>query len=169
MTTIETSHDMSETGDGLAALREGRLGDALGMGPKEIQAGLALAANLLERGSVEDALRLYAGLVLCRPTDLELQAGLANCALKAEQYHLAIQASAVLIATDPRDPRGYLFSGTACLASGELEEAREDLSSAVEIARKAGHGAIEQEAERLLAVATQVAAPQPSARAAVGA
>lgn len=167
MTTIGTSQGALEDVDAsLAALRDGRLGEALGVGPKELQAGLALAASHLERGSVEEALRLYAALVLCHPSDPELQAGLANCALKAEQYHLAIQASAALIATSPLDPRGYLFSGTACLATGDLREAQEDLSSAAEMARRSGQNAIAHEADRLLGIAAEIATP---ARAAAGA
>jgi tetratricopeptide (TPR) repeat protein len=96
--------------------------------------GLDLAHTQLQRGAIQEAFRTYAALVICEPMHGESQIGLSNCACRVGEYELALQASAA-IAIMPEDPRGYCLSGKACLALGQIDDARDDLSRALELAR----------------------------------
>jgi len=89
-------------------------------------------------------------LVLCEPTNIDFQVGLANCALLLNQHHLALQAASAIVALAPSDARGYFLSGRACLALGHYAEAAEDLRDAVEFGRNARDPVIAEEASQLL-------------------
>lgn len=132
------------------ALLNGMIGTALGLQPNDLRLGLDIAKSQLERGRPAEALKSYAMLVLCEPTNVDFQVGLANCALRIEEYHLALQAASAVVALRPRDPRGYLLSGRACIGLSAPAEAREDLTDAVTFAKAAGDDALAAEAERLL-------------------
>lgn len=138
------------SGTETAALLNGHLRDALGLRSADLAIGLEVARNLLQRGANAEALRVYAGLILCEPANAAFQTGLANCALAAEEYHLALQAASAVVALTPRDPRGYLISGRACLGLGALAEAGEDLREAVARGREARDAVAVEEACRLL-------------------
>lgn len=144
------AHSPPGSGPETAALLNGHIRDALGLASEDLAIGLEVARNLLQRGATAEALRVYAGLILCEPTNPTFQAGLANCALVAEEYHLALQAASAVIALAPRDPRGYLISGRACLGLGAFGEAGEDLRDAVTLGREARDAVAVEEARRLL-------------------
>jgi|GEM_PF-1763524 len=131
-------------------LFNGEIRDALGLSSDDLSVGLEVAGNLVRRGSTGEALRVYAGLILCEPANADFQTGLANCALMAEEYHLALQAASAVIALAPRDPRGYLISGQACLGLGAQAEAAEDLQDAVRLGSEAGDAVVVDLARRLL-------------------
>ena len=105
---------------------QGAIRKALGLEPAELRLGLELARTQLQRGAVQEAFQTYVTLVLCDPSDTELQVGLANCALHIQEYNLALQAASVVVAFAPADPRGYYFSGRACFALGRRDEAKKD-------------------------------------------
>lgn len=128
----------------------GGLRKELGLESIDLMAGLDIARNHLKRGATPEAMRIYATLVLCEPANIEFQAGLANCALVMGEYHLALQAASALIALAPTDPRGFFFSGRACMGLGHYPEAVEDLGDAVQLGRKAMNAAIVNEANGLL-------------------
>jgi tetratricopeptide (TPR) repeat protein len=111
----------------------------LGLETIDLRLGLDYARTLLQRGAFGEAFRAYAALVLCDPTDSELQIGLSNCAWQVGEFELALQAASAAIAIEPTDPRGYCLSGKACLALGQLDEARVDLLMALELARPLEH------------------------------
>lgn len=144
------AHSQPASGSEAAALLDGQIRDALGLKSEDLSIGLEVARNLLQRGATADALRVYAGLILCEPTNPVFQTGLANCALAAEEFHLALQAASAVIALAPQDPRGYLVSGRACIGLGALAEASEDLRDAVALGRAARNAAVVEEAGRLL-------------------
>ncbi len=131
-------------------LLAGAIGKDLGLTSEDLQLGLALARQRLMRGAKPEALRLYVALVLCEPMNAEFQSGLANCALELGDYHLALQAASVVIALEPSNCRGYFFSGRACLALGYRDEAKEDLSDAVEFGRAAKDSLVVTQGEKLL-------------------
>lgn len=138
----------------------GEIRDTLGLSSDDLSVGLEVAGNLVRRGATGEALRVYAGLILCEPTNAAFQTGLANCALMAEEYHLALQAASAVISLAPRDPRGYLISGQACLGLGAQAEAAEDLQDAVRLGSEEGDAVVVDLARRLLdSVAASTAAP----------
>ncbi|WP_294641429.1 hypothetical protein [uncultured Aureimonas sp.] len=164
MTTqgLEPARSADETA-ALEAVTAGALGRDLGLTPAHLDVALRIADGLRRRGAHAEALRMCATIVLCEPRRFEFQAALAACALEADQPYVAIQAAAAMIAEAPRDPRGYLLSGRACLRAGEWAEAIEDLSNAADRANEAGRAAEESEARNLLAglrQASQQSAPR---------
>ncbi len=128
----------------------GQIRDELNLKSADLTIGLEVAKNLLKRGAATEALRIYAGLILCEPANIEFQVGLANCALLVDEPHLALQAASAVIALAPRDPRGYLLSGRACIGLGALAEAAEDLNDALTFGREARDARVVEEAQRHL-------------------
>jgi Flp pilus assembly protein TadD len=132
----------------LAALLRGELRNKLGLNAEQLRIGLSVARNQLTRGAPLEALRIYVALVLCEPTNVDFQIGLANCAGLIGEHHLALQAASVVIALAPRDARGYLLSGRSCMMIGAFGEAKEDLEDA--LARAGSDAAVAGEARLLL-------------------
>lgn len=133
-------------------IAQGGIRKALGLQPLDLRLGLDLARSQLLRGAFGEAFRTYVALVLCDPSDPELQVGLANCALHVKENDLALHAASVVIALAPSDPRGYFLSGRACFALGYFPEAREDLTKSLELAQNSGNAPILAESKKLLAV-----------------
>ena len=131
-------------------IASGAIRKGLGLETIDLRFGLDLARGQLQRGALVEAFRTYVALVLCDPSDPELQIGLANCALHIQENELALQAASVVIALPPSKPRGYYLSGRACFALGHLAEAQEDLTDAVALARKAKDSLLFAEADQLL-------------------
>src|SRR5262245_3433353 len=146
------SHDVAE-------FIGGSIRKELGLETIDLMAGLEVAKNHLKRGAIPEAMRIYASLVLCEPANVDFQVGLANCALMAEENHLALQAASAVVALAPSDPRGYFLSGRACLGLGSFAEAAEDLGDAVEFGRKARNATIVNEANVLLQKVAALRAP----------
>lgn len=132
------------------ALCSGKVRDSLGLKSEDLQLGLTLARNQLERGAKREAMRIYTALVLCEPMNPEFQLGLANCAAAMGNHHLTLQAASAVIALDPNHARGFYLSGRACLALGLKSEAQEDFREAIELGRAAKDAKIVAEAKRLL-------------------
>lgn len=120
-------------------LINGALAKELGIGDPERNLALAMANAKLTAGKAEKALPDYAMLVLCRPFDVDLQCGLANCALQLREYDVALQAASSIIALAPHDCRGYYFSSAACLGLGHITEAKEDIADALRLADSTPH------------------------------
>jgi len=133
-----------------SAFLNGAIRKELGLESIDLRAGLDIAKSHLKRGAHLEALRTYVALVLCEPTNIDFQVGLANCALLLNQHHLALQAASAIVALAPSDARGYFLSGRACLALGHYAEAAEDLRDAVEFGRNARDPVIAEEASQLL-------------------
>jgi Flp pilus assembly protein TadD len=131
-------------------IAQGAIRKALGLEPSDLRLGLDVARNQLQRGDAREAFRMYAALVVCDPSDSELQVGLANCALYMGENALALQAASAIVTLAPSDPRGYFFSGRACLALGYVMEAKEDLTQALEFATRAKNKLIADEAKKYL-------------------
>lgn len=144
--------ELPDTGDlkEAAALLGSHLLASLDLAEGDFDAGLMLAANAMRNGHLAEALRLYATMAICQPMNYEIQLGLANCAVEAQQHYVAMQAAAVLIALYPQDPRGYIISGKACLHAGLHVEAREDFRQTIAVAEASGAGDLSAEALRLL-------------------
>lgn len=157
METMTAQTDSAQAGSAVDAfgrlLVEAEIGKNLGLAADDLAVGLDIAKSLLERGQPVRAMRIYCALVLCFPTVADYQIGLANCALQLEEHYMALQAASAVIALEPRNPRGYFLSGRACLAAGELAEAREDLADALRLAKESGDTLVATEAERLLKTA----------------
>ncbi len=151
MTLADTPASL-EPGAAAEALLSGALRERLGLSADDIGLGLAVASHTLGR-QPREALKLYAALILCDPINVACQMGLAHCALLAEEPHLALQAASVVIALAPDDPRGHLLSARACIALGNVRDAREDLASASDVAHRVGDAAALAEADRLGAIA----------------
>lgn len=154
METMTAQTDAAQNGSAVDAfgrlLVEAEIGKNLGLAADDLAVGLDIAKSLLERGQPMRAMRIYGALVLCFPTIADYQIGLANCALQLEENYMALQAASAVIALEPRNPRGYFLSGRACLAAGEIAEAREDLGDALRLAKESGDTLVATEAERLL-------------------
>ncbi|WP_298958093.1 pathogenicity island protein [uncultured Methylobacterium sp.] len=148
-----------DTQEELRRFLDGGVRDAIGLRSEDLSVGLEVARNHLRRGAPAEAFRIYVGLILCEPTNVEFQVGLANCALHLEEAHLALQAASAVVSLAPKDPRGYYLSGRACLTLGHLAEAQEDLTDAVARAREARDAATADAARRLLQSLTLPAAP----------
>jgi Flp pilus assembly protein TadD len=144
---IERDAEISEA---QRLIAQGAIRKALGLEPVDLRLGLDVARNQLQKGAVGEAFRTYATLVVCDPSDPELQVGLANCALHVGENNLALQAASAVVALAPSDPRGYFFSGRACMALGHFAEAKEDLTEAIELARVPKDALIFNEARKLL-------------------
>ena len=128
----------------------GAIRKKLGLESMDLHLGLDLARNQMQRGATTEAFRTYVALVLCDPSDPELQIGLANCALQVGEDELALQAASAVVALAPSDPRGYYLSGRACVGLGHYPEAKEDLTDALTFARSAKNAVIFEEADKLL-------------------
>lgn len=128
----------------------GELGRRLGLSTEQLRVGLAVAQNHIARGAYAEAFRMYVSLVLCNPLHVDFQVGLAQAAGLIGENHIAIQAASAVIALAPKDPRGYLLSGRACFGICSYQEAYEDLSEALRLAREAGSEALATEASLLL-------------------
>ncbi len=145
------SHERSGAeADLLRGFLNGSVAASIGLTRDDLQVGLDVAKSHLRRGALADALKVYAAMVLCWPNEVDLQIGLANCALQLEEFHLALQAASVAVALAPRHPRGYYLSGRACLGLGLAAEAVEDLEDAVSFGREARDALVVEEARRLL-------------------
>src|SRR5262249_28810721 len=116
----------------------------------DLQPGLDIAKNHLQRGAFAEAMKMYVALVLCEPMNSDFQVGLANCALQMQEFHLALQAASAIVALAPSDPRGYFLSGRACFGLGHFAEAKEDFTDAIEFGRKSKNAMIVNEASELL-------------------
>lgn len=149
MTDTEAALDFAADGK---AFLDGAVRDALELDPDDLQIALALAGRDVERGAYPRALRTYATLTLCEPRNAEFQLGLANCAMRMEQYELGLQAATLAIAFAPADPRAWLVSGRCRVGLGRpADEARHDLAEAEELGLAARNAAIVGDARRLLA------------------
>lgn len=118
----------------LSALLRGELRAKLGLSTEQLRIGLSVARNHLTRGAPLEALRIYVAMVLCEPSNVEFQIGLANCAGLLGEHHLALQAASAVIALAPKDARGYLLSGRSCMMISAFSEAKEDLEDALALA-----------------------------------
>lgn len=127
----------------------GQLGKELGLTSDQLAIGLTVAKNHIARGAPADALRIYVGLVLCEPLNVDFQVGLSNCASALGEHHVALQAASTVIALAPADPRGYLLSGRSCMMIGAFEEAMEDLADAERHAAGTGNELVAREAAQL--------------------
>jgi Flp pilus assembly protein TadD len=132
----------------MSELLSGRLRDELGLSSDVLRIGLTVARNHLLRGAQAEAMRIYVGLVLCEPMNVDFQVGLANCANLMGEQNVALQAASAVIMLAPADPRGYLLSGRSCIMMGLVDEAREDLNDALKHAD--GNEAVIKEAGLLL-------------------
>ncbi|MEI2384511.1 pathogenicity island protein [Breoghania sp. JC706] len=131
-------------------LWNGALRDELGLKSGDLQIALGVANMKNRSGNTLTALRIYMALVLCDPSNFECLQGLANCALQNGLYEAALEAGSAMVVLKPRNPLGYYFSGTACLAMGHLAEAREDIVEALNFAGTDEHRTLRGECERLL-------------------
>jgi len=146
--SVATAAQPNGDDETLAALLRGELRDKLGLSSEQLRIGLTLARNHLTRGAPVEALRIYVALVLCEPTNVDFQIGLANCAGLLGEHHLALQAASAVIAHAPKDARGYLLSGRSCMMIGAFDEAKEDLDDALALA--GSDAAVAGEAKLLL-------------------
>lgn len=138
--------------DVLQQLIEGGLRKSLGLSREHLRLGLDLAKTHLQRGRNAEAFRTYATMVLCDPSDPELQIGLANCALLVGENNLALQAASAAIILQPTDCRGFFLSGKACFALGLKEESKEDLTRALELSKDARNATVSAGAKKYLAI-----------------
>lgn len=130
----------------------GAVRDALGLDADDLQIALTLAGRDVERGAFDRALRTYAALALCEPRNPEFQLGLANCAMRMEQYELGLQAATLAIAFAPQDARSWLVSGRCRVGLARPSaEARHDLGQAEALGLADGRAPIVADARRLLA------------------
>ena len=121
-----------------------------GITTDDLNAVAHVAHTRLAAGAVEEAQKIYAILVVLEPAQTGYQVGLADAAMLAGNADLALQAAAAIISIAPADPRGYFLSGRACLALGMLDEAREDLSEAIDLARTGRDSAMFEKANAML-------------------
>ncbi|MBX2804441.1 MAG: pathogenicity island protein [Hyphomicrobiales bacterium] len=133
-------------------LLEGGLRKSLGLSREDLRLGLDVAKGLLQRERYAEALRMYATMILCDPSDPEIQIGFANCALVLGENDLGLQAASAAIVQMPDDCRGYFLSGKACLAMGLKAESKADFTRALELAESAGNQMIIGAAQKYLAV-----------------
>ena len=136
---------------------EGAISTSLGLTEEDLAAVQGVANMKLENNDPHEALKLYTTLVLCAPQNYEYQCCLSNCAMQMQEYTLALQASSAMISLAPNDPRGYYFSGAACMSIGYLAEAAEDFADAVDLAQIDGNELYLAEALRLQEQLTNMA------------
>jgi len=148
-----TTEPANSPSDIEARFVSGAIGRDLGLSADELHFGLVVARNHMMRGARLEALRIYTALVICDPMNVEFQIGLANCALQIGENHLALQSASVIAALEPQNPKGYYFSGRACLGLRHLAEAEEDLREAQALARASGDAIVHRECEKLISLA----------------
>lgn len=105
--------------------------ERLGLKERHFASNFRAAMKKMEDGDLPAAFKDMANLVLLAPTSVQFQLGLAQVALRANVPELAMQAAAAIIALAPDRPEGFLLSGQACLAMGEVSLAQEDLADAI--------------------------------------
>ena len=84
------------------AFLKGRIRKELGLELSDLKPALDIARNHLKRGAPGEAMRTYIALVLCEPTNVDFQVGLANCALQIGENHLALHAASAVVALPAR-------------------------------------------------------------------
>lgn len=129
-----SGRDGDPSTEDVARFLSGHFRDEIGLTSDILNVGLAVAKNHLLRGAYVEAMRIYVGLVMCEPMNVDFQVGLANCANLMGEQSVALQAASVAIMLAPSDPRGYLLSGRSCIMMGNVQEAREDLGDALKYA-----------------------------------
>ena len=132
-------------------LFNGALMKHLGLQPEMLKVGLLVGRNHMQRGDYAEAFSTYRTLVLCNPSDVDLQVAFANCCLVVGHPELALQSAAISIGVAPKDPRGYLLSARASAALKALPEAISDARLALDCAERASDEEAAAEARRLLA------------------
>ncbi|MGV6872700.1 hypothetical protein ACUSIJ_08410 [Pseudochelatococcus sp. B33] len=124
----------------------------LGLDVEHLLPGLDIAADRFRQGDEQGALRIYATLVLCDPTEPRFQIGLAACALDMGLAAVALRAASAVIACRPESPEGYHLSGHASAGLEEYDDAVRDFTEALRLARKRrGCAEIARDSERMLA------------------
>lgn len=149
MTTSGSDKDTAPPAN--PALETTSIRELMGLEVEHLIPGLAIAAKMLRQGDNEGALRTYATLVLCEPTEPRFQIGLAACALKIGQYAVALQAASAVIAFTPDQPEGYHLSAHACIGLGEYDSAIEDFTEALRLAEAANNTVIAGDSQRMIA------------------
>lgn len=139
-----------------AELFNGALMKHLGLQPEMLKVGLLVGRNHMQRGDYAEAFSTYRTLVLCNPSDVDLQVAFANCCLVVGHPELALQSAAISIGVAPEDPRGYLLSARASAALKAMPEAVSDAKLALDCAERVGHDEAAAEARRLIAAFSQV-------------
>lgn len=107
----------------------------LGLDPRVLEVGLVIASQHMQRGNLEEALRVYTSLVIFNPLDLEAHIGLATCALRMERPDVALRSASLVIGRAKQDPRGYLLSAQALLILREPTGAASDAQMALDLVR----------------------------------
>ena len=134
-----------------AALFNGALMKRLGFSPETLKVGLLVGHNQMQRGAYADAFSTYRALVLCNPSDPDLQVAFGHCCLSVGHPELALQSAAITIGIAPDDPRGYLISARASAVLKAVPEALADAELARDVAVRVGDDEAAAEAHRLLA------------------
>lgn len=106
-----------------------------GLEARDLYPNAQHAMGLLKSGRTDEALRIFAVLVLAAPEETGFQLGLSEAALTSGRPEIALQAAAAAISLDPQNPVAFLASGLACLAMGEATLAQEDLADALRLAQ----------------------------------
>jgi Flp pilus assembly protein TadD len=136
--------------EGERRIANGAIGKALGLERTDLRFGLDMARSQLQRGALDQAFRTYIALMLCDPSDAELQIGLANCAVIMGENALALHAASAAAAFQPTDPRGFYLAGRAHMAMGSYDAAQKDLATAIDLARKKRDSVVFTHADKLL-------------------
>lgn len=103
----------------------------LGLEPGDLQGAVRQARHALEQGDIMTGLYQFANLVILDSSEVDHHIGLAEAALMAEMYEMAMSTACAAMVLDPKRAEGYLLCGRAALAMGEIEAAIEDLTDAV--------------------------------------
>lgn len=150
MTVTESAATALPGGEASSSAQSPSLSKLLGLEVKHLLVGLDIAAGMLRRGEQDKAMRMYAALVFCEPTEIRFQVGLASCALEMKEYHLAMQAASAIVSFFPDNPVGYFISGRAAFGLRDLDAAIGDLREAVRLAEAAGDTAMQRDAASIL-------------------
>jgi Flp pilus assembly protein TadD len=127
------------------------LRESYGLNIEDLRAMAHVAHLKMTSADFAGAFRIYSVLALMAPEEVGFQVGLADAAIAERDFELALTAASLIISINPSDARGFYLSGRASLALGMHAEAREDLQTALEVARAARDTNTHELAERLLA------------------
>lgn len=144
--------------EALTVLAEaGGIAAIMGVDPANLRIGVDLAKARRSAGALGEALGLYATLALMDMNEPDYQLGLADVAFEMGEYALCVQAACCYVAQRPMRPEGYFLSGAACLALGQIAEAREDLEDALRFAKEQRNAKIFERADRLIKILDETA------------
>ncbi len=110
----------------------------------------AAAHHLYIRGCYDEALPLFASLVITHQLERRFLFALGSCLQMLGRHESALHHYLTAAVLDPNEPNAVFHASECLIALGHTEEAREGLLKAIELSDRDRHEPVKVKAEALL-------------------